>query len=258
MTDEKKLYEKDPIGAFADRLASGLTESLQSAFVKKARESVEKTTFDVSDFSLLFSRLRDESETAQVLIFGSYLEDKIYDLIKAKLHDVRSKQIEDALFGSNGPFATFGSRIAIAYHLGWIAEEQKERLTAFRKIRNKFAHEAFKTRLADEDLASHLKKISQLDSLLSSVRASLDEKQRAKLPEDHEITTAQRYLCDFALLGRDAFVDLLLYSAARAYHVDFNSVAGLKDDEGPKVVKDVVSAGTAAVFNILKLNERSK
>jgi hypothetical protein len=58
---------------------SALVESVAQAIymsqVDIARKELEKTTFDLSDFPEIFGRLSQESETAQVLIFGSYLED---------------------------------------------------------------------------------------------------------------------------------------------------------------------------------------
>jgi hypothetical protein len=117
--------------------------------LKTAREAIDKTAFDSKDLSHLFARLAGESETAQILIFASYLEDRIRLLIKERLLHIVSQRDEEEIFGGNGPLATFANRLNISYRLGWLSKEQKERLDAFRKIKNDFAHNAFKVTLSD-------------------------------------------------------------------------------------------------------------
>ncbi len=107
-------------------------------------------------------------------MFASYLEDRVLSLIKTRLHHLTSANEEDAIFGSNGPLSTFGNRLALSYHLGWVDKEQKSKLDAFRKIRNEFAHRAFKLQFSHPDIAGRLAIIDyDVPAFLKRIRAAV-------------------------------------------------------------------------------------
>src|ERR1700680_4401644 len=110
--------------SYKARLVGFVATAIYDARIRESRESTNKIQFDCSDLPELFKRLRSESETAQILIFSSFLDDKVTSLIKSHLD---SKNIEDAIFGGNGPLGTFGSRIALSFHLGWLSRTQKKK-----------------------------------------------------------------------------------------------------------------------------------
>ena len=68
-----------------DRVANAIYQ----AQVGQARENVCKLHFDCGNMPDLFQRLASESETAQILIFSSFLEDKVLSLIKLRLFHLR-------------------------------------------------------------------------------------------------------------------------------------------------------------------------
>jgi hypothetical protein len=57
----------------------------------------------------LFLRLKDESETAQILIFSSYLEHSVRLLLKSRLHHLDPAREDEAIFGSNTNLMDFAS-----------------------------------------------------------------------------------------------------------------------------------------------------
>jgi hypothetical protein len=111
--------------------------------VGAARKAIDDTEFDSSEMPAIFRRLHRESETSQVLVVSSYLEDRFVSLLVNQMADMQSEDAKGKVFGNNGPLATFGSRITLSYHLGWIKKDTVDRLNNFRKIRNIFAHQAF-------------------------------------------------------------------------------------------------------------------
>ena len=147
----------------------------------------------------LFLRLKDESETAQILIFSSYLEHSVRLLLKSRLHHLDPAREDEAIFGSNGPLNTFGNRISLSYQLGWISPQQKKKLDSFRKVRNKFAHRAFKVKLSDNNIAELFKVIDyNLHETLKPMRESIvtvTSMSDPLLPHD-AITQQQEFLCN--------------------------------------------------------------
>jgi hypothetical protein len=67
-----------------------MADAAYKATVKKAREDVSKIDFETRLLVSLFLRLKDESETAQILIFSSYLEHSVRLLLKSRLRHLDS------------------------------------------------------------------------------------------------------------------------------------------------------------------------
>jgi hypothetical protein len=68
---------------------------------------------------------------------------RMQQIIEQQLEHLATQAAKERLFGNNGPLGTSSSRTLMACHLGWLSPDRVERLDAFRKIRNIFAHEAF-------------------------------------------------------------------------------------------------------------------
>ena len=198
-----------------------VAHAIYTASVGQARTSVDQIEFDANELPELFQRLTTESETAQVLIFASYLEDRVFLLIKSRMHHLHSRNQIDAVFGSNGPLHTFGNQLLLAHQLGWLSTTQKSKLDAFRKIRNEFAHRAFKASLSDNSVAENFRKIDYgVTEFLAPIRKSLDggEDEDLLVPDD-QLTKEQLYLCNLAILADRTFSELLVFPAAVAYQV---------------------------------------
>jgi hypothetical protein len=195
--------------------------------VKSAREAVDRIPFDPSEVGDFVTKLLNESPTAQVLIFYSYLDDRIQNILALQMHHFESQNAIDRVFGLNGPLNTFSSRILIAYHLGWIAEELKTRLDAFRKMRNVFAHRAFKVTITDPDITSHL-------AALDYTPTGIFENLKVAVPT---LPFTSNLLCNLIVLALRTFEQLLVLPIARAHHVSPGDV--LHYEEQPLLTKRV-------------------
>jgi hypothetical protein len=244
-----------------DEKAGGIPESvvqraahaLYELQIKAAGEEVKKIKVGLSELPELFERLKEESETGKVLIFASYIDRKVTEFVRAHLFHLDSKSKEDEIFGSNGPLGTFGSRLALSYHLGWLSVAQRNRLDAFRKIRNEFAHNAFKVKLSDPMIVSLMSKIKyDLGAFLDRMRsAGTPERPHIITPID-EITREQETLAQFALLAMHTAHDYLILHIARLHNVRPNDLAGSFGGDSP--VLDVNRAVVTVILGLFLLN----
>ena len=218
-------------------LEDKVAQAIYGAQINTAREVVSKIAIDAKDLPELFARLQTESETAQVLIFSSYLEDKVTLLIKIHLRHL-TKTKEDELFGSNGPLNTFGNRLSLSYHLGWLSAGQKAKLDAFRKIRNEFAHQAFKVNMSEEKISALFKIVDyDVRKFLIPVRTAVySAGGQYKLVSDDEITTNQENLCNFLLLIMNTFLEYFILPIALAYRIGPNDLRNSFDDDDNPVM----------------------
>lgn len=206
-----------------DRVAKAIYDQQ----VKQAHERITEMNFDPFEIEDVVAKLYKETETAQVLIFYSYLDDRIQSLIKFQLRHLESKTDEDRLFGLNGPLNTFSSRILIAHHLGWISTSNKLRLDAFRKIRNEFAHRAFKVTIDDPSLKPHLTALNF--GLPEVFKSTIQDSKRDKY---------NTLLCQLVMLAWHTFEDFIVLPAAQAMHVAPSDVAA-SYDEAPELLKKI-------------------
>lgn len=243
--DEEKRKQR------RDLLEEKVAQAIYKVAVDRARDIIDTVPFEVEELPQLFERLKSETETAQVLIFGSYLEDRIEALFKARLFHLDSSKTENAVFGGHGPLDTFGNRVTLAYHLGWLRPEQRQKLTAFQKIRNAFAHKAFRVRFSDPDIANRLDFISyDLENMVNAMRSSLADEERDIIPTYDKITTEHRYLCNFVMLFWHTVKDFLVLPAALVNQVEPAHVVGGFDD-APKVLKKINLVVADAILYII-------
>jgi DNA-binding MltR family transcriptional regulator len=205
-----------------DRVA----KAIYDVGVRNAREQIDRLSFELEEIENLVQRLRNESQTAQVLIFFSYLDDRIQALMMLQLRADQSSTEISRLFGANGPLSTFNNRVLLAFHLGWITPENRAKLDAFRKIRNEFAHRAFKVRIDDPSLAQHL---AILDFNISDMMRSVGVSE----PE-----AFSSLLCQLVMLALYTFKDMLVLPTSKAMQVGPADVAGNLDDS-PALLKRV-------------------
>jgi hypothetical protein len=233
-------------------LEDKVAKAIYGVQINTARELVNKITTDAKDLPELFTRLQTESETAQVLIFSSYLEDKVTSLIKIHLRHL-TKAKEDELFGSNGPMSSFGNRLSLSYHLGWISAAQKAKLDAFRKIRNEFAHRAFKVNMSDEKISALFQIVDyDVRKFLIPARAAIASTgEQYKFVSDDEITTNQENLCNLLLLIMNTFLEYFILPIALAYRVSPNDLrSSFDDDDNP--VMALHRSVSGAILHLLK------
>lgn len=236
-----------------EAIISILAKSLYESQVQSAKSLVTTLDFDASEIPNIFARLAEESETAKILVFGSYLEDRITRIIRLYLHNIRSVSDEDAVFGSNGPLSDFGGRILIAYQLGWLTKPQKVRLDAFRKLRNEFAHRAFKASLLDDKVVSYLKQIEyNLSDYLRPMReAVIAEEGFDPFKPVSDFSQNDKLLCNLIILASSTFIELLTRPAAMSYHVDPSDIEG-PYATCPKPVVEVRQAAARVILNLFR------
>jgi hypothetical protein len=210
--------------------------------VKQASAAIDAFSIEHGSIVDLVAKLLTESETAQVLIFYSYLDDAIERLMRLHMHDVSSETARDAVFGFNSPLGSFGARVAMAFHLGWITSKHKVRLTAFRKVRNEFAHRAFKTSIGDPLVASQLKLIDyDIEKML--------EPHKDVLAEQYDMRKENILLSRLIMLASQTFVELLTLPVARGFRIHLGSITG-SFDNSPELIKNVRRSMSRALLAV--------
>lgn len=220
-----------------ERALEAAAKAMHDYQVNMARKAIEDTDFDSSEMPVIFRRLHGETETSQVLVVSSYLEDRFVSLLSNQMLDMHSEDAKDRVFGNNGPLGTFSSRITMSYHLGWLKKDTLDRLNNFRKIRNIFAHQAFSVSYTDRRVRSLfaplIKRLKFFDG--SAVVAAIEASDGASLRRIVDATESRRNLCSLALLVGDVCRDLLVLPEALRYQVGPGAICGSFDD-GPKVL----------------------
>lgn len=222
MAEETKIASRDDVIKI-------MANAAYDEQVRQAKRHIDKLEFHVDDMEVLFPRLVDESETAQVLIFFSYLDDRMKAIINANLVHVESNAAQERLFGMYGPLSTFNTRTLIAFHLGWLSPELKEQLDALRRIRNAFGHRAFKVSFEDQEI------ISQWARIDNGVRRYVEYvvPRMGDFPaySFDELPKHRARLCEFAMLARRTFEELIILPVAQSFKVDPTHIAKNFDDQ---------------------------
>jgi hypothetical protein len=92
---------------------------------------------DAADLETLNEIERQEDRGAAV-IGGAFLEDYLVDALKQRL--LKDQAVINDFFGGMGPLATFNAKIEMAYLLGLIGKQSRQKMHSIRRIRNEFAH----------------------------------------------------------------------------------------------------------------------
>jgi DNA-binding MltR family transcriptional regulator len=176
-------------------------------------EAIDRHEFELNELPALASRLRSESQTGQVLIMSSYLEERFEHLMGVHLRDVSSKKKRDEVFGSNGPLSTFGSQVTLCYQLGWLSDGAMRRLRCFKSIRNKFAHDAYKASYSDQDVKLWFEPLES--ELYSFYRSTSGFALAGSSLKDLDLlSNDERKICSMVLLLAYTCLDLLIYPEA--------------------------------------------
>ncbi len=225
---------------------------MQQALAKQAIASIDTRSFYLSELPELVRRLKHESQTGQVLIAASYLEDRVKELISFQLKDVGSKKKAELVFGSNAPLSTFGSRLTMSYQLKWLSEEALKQVTAFRKIRNEFAHRAYRASYEDADIKKLFVPLeSSLAGFIEKFRPTITEAYQHGHRDFDDLNNEERKICSIALLVTFICVDLLVRPEALKRGI---SGGRLLTDKAfrPHSVTQMFSNMIRAVFAILE------
>ncbi|MDE2384809.1 MAG: hypothetical protein KGO53_09325 [Alphaproteobacteria bacterium] len=133
-----------------------------------------------------------------------------------------SKNEENSVFGPVGPLGSHFARVELAFQLGWMERSTYDALTLFRKIRNEFAHKAFKISYSDEPVQKYF---AQLQKLLAPNIEKLETIVDAdKYLKFNELSEKRRKLLLMAMLANLAFRELFFFPIAKEHHVDPNDL----------------------------------
>jgi hypothetical protein len=134
----------------------------------------------------------------------------------------------------------------LAYHLGWISNDNREKLDAFRKIRNEFAHRAFKVTIDDPLLRPHL---TTLDFGIAEMMERAGQEKSALF---------DCLLCQLVMLALHTFQEMLVMPAAKLMNVSPGDVARDFND-GPALLKRIslTMSGALILAAGLEVTEKS-
>ena len=119
----------------SDERIESVAKALADHSYSEACKAIDSLEFDCRDIEDLIEKASKESDTAKIIIFSSYIEEKTVDLFKLHMRNL-SKAQYNSIFGPNGPLSTFSARINLAYSLYWITEKTYQNLNKTRKLRN--------------------------------------------------------------------------------------------------------------------------
>lgn len=223
-----------------------VTNALYQSIVGSVRKIAAKSDFSVEDMPDLFGRLKKESETAQVLIFSAWLEDKIRYLIRSHLLEINSEGDENDIFNPNGPLGGLSSRILIMKHLGWISPASANNLNRWRKIRNEFAHRAYKTSFEDQKIKDLWSQIAADPSSVFKALAGSNFGTR----ELEALPDAEQRLTKLVMFATGVFEELLLGPIARSWAVAPGDVVAGKWEDLPGPAKQLWENSSGAIVRI--------
>jgi DNA-binding MltR family transcriptional regulator len=93
-----------------------------------------------------------------VLVGAATADQQLQDAILSKMRKLSSKQTNE-LFTGFGPLSSFSAKTAVAYALGLIDVQTRQRLDGVRKIRNSFAHADELTTFNDANVRTLMSKL---------------------------------------------------------------------------------------------------
>lgn len=234
----------------AESMREKVAKAIYGETVRQASHYIDEIDFSADDMEDLFLRLIDESETAQVLIFFSYLDDRMRAILRANMAHMGSSAADERLFGLNGPLATFNTRTLMAFHLGWLSSSVKRMLDAIRKIRNEFGHNAFKVSFKDQVIIKQWNRI-EID-LKGVLEDTIPEMRSFPAYSFDDLPAPRERLCKLALLADRTFKDLIVLPTATSFRV--RPIDICKDfDNQPELIKRLQKASAAALIRSIQI-----
>jgi DNA-binding MltR family transcriptional regulator len=117
----------------------------------------EKRLLEELDEGLKRSRefhdtLIGETSRGCALVAAAFLEQRLLELLRARMIESATAKKFDMLFEGFGPMASFAARSHLAYVLGFIANNVYEDLCLIRGIRNRFAHSSGNLDFNDDEI----------------------------------------------------------------------------------------------------------
>ena len=210
---------------FDEQALDKASEAMYLFYLGLAERGLEETEFDCSSMVEIFRRLRQDSETSQVIVASSYIEDRTAAILQCQMLYLDTETAKQRLFGNNGPLGTFGNRLAMAYHLGWLTKDTMTAVGSFRKIRNEFAHRAFTASYQDLKIQRLFEPlVIQLEKFAGTAVRAADGVGGCRLRRIGDLSVSERYLASIALLAGTVFQELLVLPESQRHHISPNDL----------------------------------
>jgi DNA-binding MltR family transcriptional regulator len=133
--------------------------------------------------------LRGLSDRAAGIVGAAFLEDKLTAVIQKQfIDDETHKSVIDSLLKDpNGPLATFGTKVNIAFAFGLLSQQGHKDLKTISRIRNHFAHAVTAVSFYDVPIKEYCANLKALDDLLDKKEYSF------RLSDDRKTMTMATY-----------------------------------------------------------------
>lgn len=123
--------------------------------------------FKHEDFNQFYVEFQSESDRACALLGAAFIDEQLRALLAAFFID--DDELRKRLFSIDGPIGPFGTRIHMAYGLGFLATVDYRDLRQLSKIRNAFAHQLHGLTFESEQIKSSCGNLQYDDFLLKKV-----------------------------------------------------------------------------------------
>lgn len=129
----------------------------------------------------------------------------------------------------------------MAFHLGWIRAPLSEKIDAFRKIRNEFAHNAYVVNFDTPEIVSQIKRIDY------DLKNWIDGVWGESAPPVSAVDDNSHTLFKLAFLALQTFTDLLILPTAIAHRVAFYDIAYNYSD-APRNYQELFDCGVRSML----------
>lgn len=125
---------------------------------------------------------------AQVALLGAAIADQqLQDALLTRMRTLKAKD-RDRIFSGYGPLSSFAAKIDLAFAFELIDAATRNRLTAVRQIRNKFAHSDWFLSFEHPEIVAILKKLpANTENIVDSQKIFL---WQLTMVESHLVATA--------------------------------------------------------------------
>lgn len=205
-----KMSEKD---TEKSKDIESLTNIAIEANILLALREINNIKIDYNEIENTFNNILNETNIAKILIFSSFLEEYMIRYSSIHLFGMNKKGAFNEVYGGNGPLSTFNNRLIMMNYLGWISENTFRKISAFRKLRNEFAHGAYKIDIKTQKVRSFIttitaesvkliEKINKIENLLGIFNL----KTNLESAEDYE----KHLVISFALILNSLIKDMVI------------------------------------------------
>ena len=109
-----------------------------SLWIRIKKEKIY-SEFEKNLHSQIFESLKNESDRAKLILVASWIDHFLHVKLQNEFSKGNKKARKD-LFSTNGPFATFSSKLNLAFCAGWIDSDVYHDIQIIKKLRNYCAH----------------------------------------------------------------------------------------------------------------------